>query len=153
MPPRVAIRFLLPDGPHGYLSNWSAHPFELDGQRWPTVEHYFQAMKFPDDAALQARIRAAATPARAKEVAWSTEAVRVDWKGARDEVMGRALRAKFTQHPALRQQLLATGDAELVEANPDDGYWGDGGDGSGRNRAGELLMELRGGLGGELSDS
>ena len=61
----------------------------------------------------------------------------------RDAVMWVALAAKFRQHADLRQRLLATGEIELVEANPEDGYWGDGGDGSGANRAGHLLMEVR----------
>jgi predicted NAD-dependent protein-ADP-ribosyltransferase YbiA (DUF1768 family) len=31
----------------------------------------------------------------------------------------------------------------LVEHTARDSYWGDGGDGSGRNRLGHLLMQLR----------
>jgi len=54
-----------------------------------------------------------------------------------------ALRAKFTQHADLRTLLLATGDAQLVEHTTNDSYWGDGGDGSGKNRLGQLLMRLR----------
>jgi len=57
--------------------------------------------------------------------------------------MRDAVRAKFEQHDALRQALLDTGDARLVEHTEHDAYWGDGGDGSGRNRLGEILMELR----------
>lgn len=57
--------------------------------------------------------------------------------------MREALRAKFTQHKDLRETLLATGDARLVEHTKNDNYWGDGGDGSGLNKLGELLMKLR----------
>jgi len=57
--------------------------------------------------------------------------------------MRRALRAKFTQHPDLRTLLLGTGDEEIVENAPGDYYWGCGKDGSGKNRLGALLMELR----------
>ena len=57
--------------------------------------------------------------------------------------MREALRAKFTQHAALRELLLATGDALLVEHTKNDAYWGDGGDGTGLNRLGKLLMVLR----------
>lgn len=142
----MAIHFLLPDGPHGYLSNWSDHAIEVDGVMWSTVEHYFQAMKFPDDPKHRERIRGAVGPERAKAVAYESAAVRTDWLEVRDEVMLAALRAKFGQHPSLRRQLLATGDEELVEANPNDAYWGDGEDGSGENRAGTLLMGLRGEL-------
>jgi ribA/ribD-fused uncharacterized protein len=69
--------------------------------------------------------------------------MRPDWLTERDDAMRRALRAKFTQHESLRALLVATGDARLVEHTAKDSYWGDGGDGSGRNRLGELLMELR----------
>jgi predicted NAD-dependent protein-ADP-ribosyltransferase YbiA (DUF1768 family) len=43
----------------------------------------------------------------------------------------------------LRSLLLQTGDAEIIEHTKNDKYWGDGGNGSGKNRLGELLMELR----------
>jgi hypothetical protein len=61
----------------------------------------------------------------------------------KDNIMRQALRAKFVQHEDLRQQLLATGNVRLVEHTTNDRYWGDGGDGSGRNMLGILLMELR----------
>ena len=57
--------------------------------------------------------------------------------------MRDALRAKFSQHPDLKAMLLATGTAEIIEHTANDRYWGDGGDGTGKNRLGELLMELR----------
>jgi len=57
--------------------------------------------------------------------------------------MREVLRAKFAQHASLGSLLLSTGDAELVEHTTNDRYWEDGGDGSGKNRLGQLLMELR----------
>jgi ribA/ribD-fused uncharacterized protein len=57
--------------------------------------------------------------------------------------MKEALQAKFTQHSGLRSLILHTSDAELVEHTQNDNYWADGGDGSGKNRLGKLLMELR----------
>ena len=65
--------------------------------------------------------------------------------------MRQALRAKFTQHPDLQKLLLDTGDAVLVEHTTNDNYWADGGDGSGKNRLGLLLMELREQLRNETS--
>jgi N-glycosidase YbiA len=69
--------------------------------------------------------------------------LRRDWEAVKERVMRDALRAKFTQNTDLRDALLATGDAKLVEHTDNDSYWGDGGDGSGHNRLGILLMELR----------
>lgn len=51
--------------------------------------------------------------------------------------------AKFTQHPDLNDLLLATVNAKIVEHTTNDSYWGDGGDGSGKNMLGKLLMETR----------
>ncbi len=57
--------------------------------------------------------------------------------------MRQALEAKFTQHDDLRNLLLSTGTAKLVEHTPNDDYWGDGGNGLGKNMLGRLLMEVR----------
>jgi ribA/ribD-fused uncharacterized protein len=54
-----------------------------------------------------------------------------------------ALRAKFDQYPELKQLLLSTVGNSIVEHTENDSYWGDGGDGSGLNRLGILLVELR----------
>ena len=57
--------------------------------------------------------------------------------------MLKALRLKFKTHPDLRAKLLETGSSKLVEHTPRDSYWGDGGNGSGKNRLGVLLMKVR----------
>ncbi|MCB9749278.1 MAG: NADAR family protein [Myxococcales bacterium] len=139
---RDVIRFYREDRDYGEFSNFSPHPIELDGERWPTSEHYFQAMKFEDPRS-RARVRDARTPGLAKQIGRGLPGLRADWEEVKDEVMLAALRAKFTQHRRLRRALLGTGDALLVEHTSRDRYWGDGGDGSGENRLGQLLMRLR----------
>ena len=57
--------------------------------------------------------------------------------------MLEAVRAKFSQHEDLKLILLGTGDAKLIEHTENDSYWGDGGDGSGKNRLGQILMQVR----------
>ena len=69
--------------------------------------------------------------------------LRRDWESAKVGIMREALVAKFTQHDELRALLLSTGHAKLVEHTANDDFWGDGGDGSGRNMLGRLLMEVR----------
>jgi ribA/ribD-fused uncharacterized protein len=136
------IKFYRQRDAWGEFSNFSAHPIDLDGQRWPTTEHYFQAQKFADPA-LQAKIRSAKDPGDAARLGRRLPGLRSDWEQVKDDVMLHALRAKFNQHPKLGQLLLSTGDAKLVEHTVNDRYWADGGDGSGKNRLGELLMQLR----------
>jgi hypothetical protein len=64
-------------------------------------------------------------------------------------VMQRALSLKFNQNPNLKEQLIKTGEAQLVEGNYwHDNFWGncfcDQCEGlEGENKLGVLLMELR----------
>lgn len=69
--------------------------------------------------------------------------LRRDWESVKDSVMREAVLAKFTQHEELRELLLGTGDSKLVEHTVNDSYWGDGGDGTGKNMLGIILMEIR----------
>lgn len=87
----------------------------------------------------------AATPGDAKRMGASrAHPIQGDWDAERDRVMERAVEAKFTQHPHLRQMLLDTGDARLREHTRRDRYWGDGGDANtGLNKLGKILMRLR----------
>jgi ribA/ribD-fused uncharacterized protein len=57
--------------------------------------------------------------------------------------MRAILRLKFQQHPNLAAQLCATQSAELIEANMNDTFWGNGADGRGANWIGRILMEIR----------
>jgi ribA/ribD-fused uncharacterized protein len=57
--------------------------------------------------------------------------------------MRKAVLAKFEQHPDLAALLVATGDARIVEHTDADSFWGDGGDGSGQNMLGRILMDVR----------
>ena len=69
--------------------------------------------------------------------------LREDWEAVKDAIMFEAVMAKFTQHAELREVLLATGDVTIVEHTENDSYWGDGGDGGGRNMLGVILMRVR----------
>lgn len=137
------INFYRVGDPYGFFSNFAPYPIVIDGITWPTSEHYFQAQKFADPAT-QERIRTAASPMDAATLGRDRSfRLRPDWEQVKDDVMYAALQAKFTQHPELHAQLLATGEALLVEHTTNDAYWGDGGDGRGRNMLGTLLMRLR----------
>lgn len=143
---QTAIHFYSLNDAYGEFSNFAAYPIRLDGQVWPTTEHYFQAQKFQDDVQ-QEEIRTATSPMIAARMGRSRKRpLRKDWESVKDQIMRKAVAAKFTQHDDLRALLLSTGDATLVEHTANDSYWGDGGDGSGKNMLGRILMEVRGQL-------
>lgn len=113
-------------------------------QTWPTVEHYYQAMKFPQDPVWQEEIRMASTPAKAKKMGLTRDhPVRGDWEAIRDRVMRTALDAKFRQNPTQLVLLQETGDARLEDRSVGDLYWGTGPRGTGKNRLGSLLEQIR----------
>jgi hypothetical protein len=68
--------------------------------------------------------------------------VRADWDSKKEEIMITGLRAKFQQNSGLLEQLKATGDRPLVEASTD-AFWGEGRSGTGKNRMGKLLEQVR----------
>ncbi len=71
--------------------------------------------------------------------------LRKGWESMKDEVMLKAIRAKVEQHSEVKEMLLSTENAILVEHTENDHYWGDGGDGSEKNRLGKILMKVRDG--------
>ncbi|EGC28323.1 hypothetical protein DICPUDRAFT_85573 [Dictyostelium purpureum] len=137
------INFYRAGSGYGCFSNFSRHTVFYKGQKWPTSEHAFQAMKFegtdhflnvlktktPGDAAKMGRNRSLP--------------LRKDWEGVKDEIMYEVCLAKFQQHQDIQLTLIETNDAKLVEHTTNDSYWGDGGDGSGRNQLGITLMRVR----------
>jgi N-glycosidase YbiA len=139
----MPIYFYSTRGDYGSFSNFSAHSFELDGEYWPTTEHYFQAQKFPGTPQVD-RIRQAKTPKDAAKMGRDRSIpLRQDWAQVKDDIMQKAVLRKFETHEDIREILLATGDEEIIENSPIDYYWGCGKDGSGKNMLGQILMEVR----------
>lgn len=129
--------------PYGVFSNFSAHPFELDGHRWPTSEHYFQAQKFVGTSHYD-ELRAASSPMAAARMGRSRKRpLRKDWERVKDDVMRAAVMAKFRAYPQLGELLCQTAGARLIEETTGDSYWGCGRHGTGKNMLGVILMETR----------
>ncbi len=171
------IRFYTKSAAYFEFSNfYEGAPFESDGVYWPTVEHYFQAIKF-DNPEYRELIRSANTPNKAFILGsqkkrggyaahWTLNKqdarllndlidqhahvqIRADWDAHRITAMEKALLAKFSQNRTLRSVLLETGDVEIVEDSPRDWFWGCGKDGKGENMLGKLLMKVRSHLSGK----
>ncbi|MFT6397715.1 MAG: ribA/ribD-fused uncharacterized protein [Bradymonadia bacterium] len=127
----------------GEYSNFAPLPLTRAKKKWPTSQHYFQAMKF-EDSKLREKIRRSKNSAVSAKLGRARKTpIRRSWHGMRFNVMRDAVRAKFTPHEELTELLLKTGAANLVGHIEADSFWSDGGDGSGRNVLGRLLMEVR----------
>ncbi|MBQ1514848.1 MAG: NADAR family protein [Lachnospiraceae bacterium] len=143
--------------PHGFLSNWYPSPFELDGQRFSSVEQYIMYRKcvlFGDEASAAA-VMATDDPEAQKAVGRRATGYNANaWEGARPMVLLRGLLAKFGQNEDLKRLLLETDDAYLVECAGSDKIWAcgvrlgdekrfDAENWAGSNILGFTLMEVR----------
>jgi len=137
------INFYSLRGPYAGFSNFSAHRVVMNGLTFPTSEHYFQAMKFEGTEYFE-KVRQQKTPKAAAQMGRDRSLpLRKDWDTIKDSIMHNVVKAKFVQHKELTATLLSTGDTTLVEHTKNDSYWGDAGDGSGKNMLGKTLMAVR----------
>lgn len=135
------------------LATFSKHDFFLDELTWPSVEHYFQGMKF-DDLHLRRRIALAQSPHQARRIArWHFWKRRRDWKKVQVVVMTRGVYLKCRTHDDARQALLDTGDNAIVESSLYDHFWGCGRDQRGHNHYGKVLMDVRARLRSEMDST
>lgn len=143
---RPKILFYHRHDPHYGFTNFSPHSVIYKGKKYPTSEHLFQSLKFHDHKpGLAEHIR---TCSERPSVAFSEARrfqpeARHDWKNVNIAMMDIVLELKFNQHPDLRDELLGTGYAELIEDSDKDAFWGVGPDGKGRNELGKALERLR----------
>jgi len=125
------------------FGSFSRHGFVLEDRDWPSVEHYYQAMKFESEVE-QEKIRNAEHPKKARKMGRSRlRKLRPDWREVKRVYMTRALYTKCKAWPEIAEKLLATGDKPLVENSQYDYYWGCGRDRRGDNHYGRILMNVR----------
>lgn len=139
-----AFLFYLPTS--SVLDNFAATSIFYRGNYWPTAEHAYQASKFVDPA-IVARIREAVSPYSAKDLAHEschTPSIRPNWRGIKVREMYEIVTAKAAQHKVVKEVLLSTGNALLIEDSSVDDFWGRGSEWNGLNMAGRIWMAIRG---------
>jgi len=111
------------------FSQWFPAAFTVAGDTYATAEHWMMAEKarlFGNDDVRQ-RLIAARHPDEAKKLGRQVTGFNpVVWDAQKYELVVAGNYHKFSQHPALRDYLLTTGDRVLVEASPVDAIWGIG---------------------------
>jgi len=144
--PRERVYFYNREDPYYSFTNFHPSPIKHEGKIYPTSEHLFQSLKFlRDNPKLAEHIRKFSDNPRDafNETHRYNDQVRPDWLQIRNDMMDIAIGHKFRQHKHLRDELLSTGDSELIEDSPYDAYWGIGKDGTGENQLGKALERLR----------
>ena len=139
------------------FSQWWHEGFRLDGKTFATAEHWmmYEKARLFDDTASMSAILAAASPQEVKELGRQVVGFEDEtWRAERYAIVYQGNYHKFSQDDPMREFLLSTGEAVLVEASPYDRIWGIGlkkGDAGfdnpfqwrGENLLGFALMEVR----------
>ncbi len=136
----VKISRLQPDE---FLGCAIERPFDLDGYRWPTAEHYYQAMKYPGQFRAESIRRAETVELARKRGRGWLKRPRRDWPKVRAVAMTRAIYTQCRAWPDFAEALLATGERNIVEVSLYDYFWGIGRDQRGENHYGKVLMDVR----------
>ena len=132
---------------YAFLSNFSWDSVVLDGIRYRSAEHAYQAQKAVYSRDLRA-IMDCKTPGQAKRMGRKIEMV-LDFEKNKLDIMYRVVHQKFFDNDLLAWDLKRTGDAQLIEGNTwHDNIWGNCYCANcknieGQNLLGKLLMEIR----------
>lgn len=128
------------EGRYKFLSNFYPCEVHLDGIKYPSVEHAYQAAKTLDSYQRK-QILQAANPGYAKRLG-RTVVLRPDWEEIKTKVMLDLVLEKFSVDP-FKTWILGTGDMYLEETNWwNDTFWGVC-NGVGKNNLGKILMHVR----------
>ncbi len=139
----MAIKFYKVNDIFGCFSNFSKHSFVLEDKEWATSEIYFQAKKF-EGSEHEEIIRSMKNSLKAAQYGRRRDLpLREDWDQVKDDIMRKAVYAKFSQNEDIRNVLISTGKEELIEETTTDYYWGCGAENMGKNMLGIILMEVR----------
>jgi len=139
-------KIIVGEGENKYLSTFEEYKFKENGIDYKSVEHYFQSKKFErtnPEAAQE--IRDSGTSQEANVAGRSNKKMRPDWDSIKYEIMYNANYLKFKDNPTLKEKLLNTGDAEIIQQSDQEFYWSQNFQDppTGRNLLGKILKDIR----------
>lgn len=130
-------------GEYRWLSNFAPVNIEYGGIAYPSVEHYYVAMK-TDKNHIREKISTFTHPAQAKKYGQKLPLPDYWDDNYKIKIMMFGLKQKFNQEP-YKTKLLKTEDEFIQEGNWwGDKFWGvDLNTGKGKNNLGKIIMEIR----------
>lgn len=131
--------------PHGVFSPLSPHPFVVRHVTYPSLHHFFLCERFKASP-VDDEIRKASSlwevdrlVRKAESQGWQRE----DWDRVKADVMLLGCYYKMKHNPDVATVLQQTGQRTILYTHAQDDFWGDGGDGQGKNLLGVILMAVR----------
>lgn len=138
-------------GRWSFLSNFYPCVIEYKGIEYPSVEHFYVAMKIDSNQIINGNhytlddfremVSKLSSAGMAKKIGQKVR-LRKDWDEKKLDVMNWGVREKF-KNEDLKELLLSTGDQDIIEGNFwNDTFWGVC-NGKGKNHLGKILMKVR----------
>ena len=145
------ICFHNPYEENGYLSNWYPVQFSVDGIDFSSMEQFMMYRKAQcfQDKKIADKILQTEDVAQIKKLGRDVKGYDENfWNGVRQIVVYEGLLAKFSQNHDLKEKLIGTDNAILVECAVKDQIWGIGlsmnrSKWRGQNLLGYALMMVR----------
>ncbi len=129
-------------GEYRFLSNFFRSPIEFDLYMFPTVEHAYQYAKLIDGDECKDKIKSIVLPGDAKRLGKMGK-MKSNWDNIKIDIMTYLVMQKFERYYVLRQKLIETDNAVIIEGNTwGDTFWGVYND-VGENHLGKILMRVR----------
>lgn len=141
---------------NGYLSNWYKSEFIVDNIKYNCMEQFLMAEKARlfNDKFIRNKILKTKKPNQQKALGRKVRNFNEEvWNNNKINIILKGLEAKFNQNIDLKNKLINTKDAILIEASPFDKIWGVGVDcktakksfetWNGENLLGFALMYIR----------
>lgn len=133
------------DPVYGCFSVLSPHSVTVRHVTYPSVHHFFLCERFKGSGVEQEILRATSLWEVDRQVRkGEISGLQLEnWDAVKADVMLLGNYYKFRQNENALRTLLGTGNKILIDHTPADSFWGDGGDGTGKNLLGVVLMAVR----------
>lgn len=106
------------------LNPFSPHMLEWEGILYPTFEHAYHALRYPEQEHKD-MILAARSPRLAWEISQTLKTFQdPDWNKKKVEIVTKLMQAKAHQHKEVRDALRKSGNLPILKDIPEDAYWG-----------------------------
>ena len=129
-----------------FSSHYVGEPFEVNGNRYPTVEHHWQSLRYQTtNPELAAKIRACETPQSAVLLSHreGMNQERKDWDDVKFDLFVTGLRAKYSSTDTTLLKETAPKTMVCVDVDPWKGMTAAGGIATGQNYFGKAFEMVR----------
>ncbi len=125
------------------LNPFSPHMLEWEWTLYPTFEHAYHALRYPQQIHKD-KILSAKSPRQVWEISQTLKEYQSpDWPEKKISIVKQLMKAKAEQHKEVQNALKLSWDMPILKDIPEDAYWWVWPDGKWQNIMGKIWEEIR----------